>query len=230
MPFVDARALGAATGLTSTVEDLARFVSLQFRKGKPGGTQILSTGALREMHRVRMLEHTWTEGSAIGFAVSRDKDRVYIGHGGSYFGYKTHTLIQLDDKVGVIVLTNGDDSVPSDLAKQLMHTVGQAVAKSDAASATQAEWDPAWSRFAGLYRNLWGDIHVVELDRRLVIINPLATTLETQTKLVPLGNNRFRFEAAAGGGAVGETVRFIEENGRVVRIFTGDSHAERVAP
>jgi CubicO group peptidase (beta-lactamase class C family) len=32
-PFVDARGLAAATGITSTVEDMARFVSAQFRKG-----------------------------------------------------------------------------------------------------------------------------------------------------------------------------------------------------
>src|SRR4030095_7465673 len=35
----------------------------------------------------------------------REGDRLYIGHGGSYPGYKTQTLIQLDDKIGVIVLT-----------------------------------------------------------------------------------------------------------------------------
>ncbi len=230
MPFVDARALGAATGLTSTVEDLARFVSLQFRKGKVGGAQILSTGALREMHRVRVLENDWTRGYAIGFSVSREKDRVFIGHGGSYPGYKTHTLIQLDDKVGVIVLTNGDDSVPSDLAKELMASVGRAVAKAAAPAEKPPEWNPQWSRFAGLYRNRNSDLHVVELDRRLVVLNPGATSLESQSRLVPIGGDRFRLEASTGGIAVGETVRFDEENGRVTRMFTGDSFIDRVPP
>ena len=32
----------------------------------------------------------------------------------------------------------------------------------------------------------------------------------------------------AGGGAVGEIVRFVEENGEVVRMITGDSYADRV--
>src|SRR5271156_314420 len=135
-PFVDARAMAPATGITSNVEDMAKFVSLQFRKGKVGGSQILSTGALRGMHRVRVLESTWTRGNAIGFAVNRDAGKVYVGHGGSYFGYKTQTLIQLDEKVGVIVLTNGDDSNPSEIASHLMQTVGAAVAKA-AAPATK---------------------------------------------------------------------------------------------
>ena len=230
MSFIDARAMAPATGITSTVEDMAKFVSLQFRKGKPGGPQILSTGALREMHRVRVLENNWQRGNAIGFAVQREKDRVYVGHGGSYPGFKTQTLIQLDDKVGVIVLTNGDDSVPSDLAMHLMQTVGAAVAKASAPPAKPVSWNPAWSRFAGLYRSLGGDTQVVELNQRLVLIDPTGANPETQTRLIPLGNDRFRFEAVSGGSAVGETVRFTEENGRVVRMYTGESYTTRVNP
>lgn len=227
-PFVDARAMAAATGITSTVEDMARFVSLQFRKGKPGGSQILSTGALREMHRVRMLEHDWTRGNAIGFAVNRDQGKVYVGHGGSYSGYKTHTLIQLDARVGVIVLTNGDDSVPSDIAMRLMQTVGEATAKAGATAPAPIQWDPSWSRFAGLYRSRFGDTQVVELNRRLVMIDPTGANPLTQTNLLPLGGGRFRFDAPSGGGVVGEVVRFTEENGRVLRMYTGDSFADRV--
>jgi CubicO group peptidase (beta-lactamase class C family) len=226
MPFVDAKALGSATGLTSTVEDMAKFVSLQFRKGKPGGEQILSTAALRDMHRVRMLESTWTRGNAIGFAVSREKDKVYVGHGGSYAGYKTQTLIQLDDKVGVIVLANGDDAGPSDLALRLMQSVGEAVAKATAPKPTN-EWDPSWSRFAGLYRNRFGDTQVVEMDRALVTIDPTAPSFDNPNRLVPLGDGRFRLTSRTGGVPVGEIVRFVEANGRVVRMYTGDSFSER---
>ena len=230
MPFVDARAMAAATGITSTVEDMAKFVSLQFRKGKTGGSQILSTGALREMHRVRMLEDNWQRGNAIGFAVSREKDMVYVGHGGSYPGYKTQTLLQLDDKVGVIVLTNGDDSNPSSIALHLMQTVGKALAKAAAPPPKPEQWDPAWSRFAGLYRSRGGDTQVVELNRRLVMIDPTGSNPETQTRLVPLGNGLFRLEALSGGAPVGEVVRFVEQDGKVVRMYTGDSYTERVAP
>ena len=33
--------------------------------------------------------------------------------------------------------------------------------------------------------------------------------------------------APTGGGAVGEIVRFVEENGEVVRLVTGDSYYTR---
>jgi CubicO group peptidase (beta-lactamase class C family) len=229
MPFVDARGLGAATGITSNVEDMAKFVSLQFRHGKVGGNQILSTGALRDMHRVRVLESNWTAGNAIGFAVTREKDKIYIGHGGGYPGYRTQTLIQLDSKVGVIVLTNEDDGGPNPIAQHLMQTVGKAVAKAAAPAPKETPWDPAWSRFAGRYRNAFGETEVVDLNRKLVVIDPNGDNPETQQRLEPLGKGLFRLESPTGGGPVGEVVRFTESNGKVTRMYTGDSYTDRVA-
>ena len=36
------------------------------------------------------------------------------------------------------------------------------------------------------------------------------------------------YAAAVGGGPVGEIVRFVEEGGRVVRMYVGDGFVERV--
>ena len=227
-PFIDARGMGAATGVTSTVEDMARFASAQFRKGPRGGAQILSTGSLREMHRVRVLESNWTQGNAIGFAVRKAGEKVYVSHGGSYPGYQTNTMLWLEGKVGVIVLTNADDGNPAALATELMNTVGQAVAKAAAKPSAAPAWDPSWSRFAGLYRGRGGDSRVVELNKRLVIISSMSANLDSPVQLEPVGNGRFRYVAPVGGGPVGEIVRFVEENGRVTRMITGDSYVERV--
>jgi D-alanyl-D-alanine carboxypeptidase len=227
-PFIDARGMGAATGLTSTVEDMARFVSAQFRTGPRGGPQILSTGSLREMHRVRVLENNWTQGNAIGFAVRKAGDTIYVSHGGSYPGYQTNTLLWLDKKVGVIVLTNADDANPGALATELMHTVGSAVVKASEPPPSSTRWDPAWSRFAGLYRGRNGDSRVVELNQRLVIVSSTRTNLDDPVRLEPLGDGTFRYTGSAGGGPVGEIVRFVEENGRVTRMITGDSYVDRV--
>ena len=228
IPFVDARGMAAATGLTSTVEDMARFVSAQFREGRRGDDRILSTASLREMHRVRMLEDTWTRGQGIGFSVRRVDDRLYVGHGGGYPGHTTQTLIQLDDRVGVIVLTNTNDSNPGQIASELMKTVGGAVADATKTEPTRVAWDPSWERYAGLYRSRWGDTQVVLMDERLVLMTPNAPGIDTAVELEPLGGGRFRIVAPTGGGAVGEVVRFEERDGQVVRMVTGDSYSERV--
>ena len=228
IPFVDARGMAAATGLTSNVPDMAKFVSAQFRQGPRGGAQILSSGSMREMHRLRSLENNWTSGTGLGFGISRIGDKTYVGHGGGYPGYTTNTLIQLDEKVGVIVLRNTNDSDPSAIARQLMSTVGAAVAKAAAPKPVVVAWNPSWARFAGLYRGRGGDSQVVLMNQALVLINPAGTSTDNPTKLEPLGGGRFRFVAPTGGGAIGEVIRFVEANGRVTRMYIGDGWVDRV--
>jgi hypothetical protein len=137
--------------------------------------------------------------------------------------------MQIEPKVGVIVLTNGDDSNPADIALHLMESVGEAIAKAGSGPAKTVSWDPSWSRFSGTYRSrIGGEVEVIELNQRLVTIHPSGPFPEHLTQLVPLGNGLFRLEAATGGGPVGETVRFSEEGGKVTRMYTGGSYAEGV--
>jgi D-alanyl-D-alanine carboxypeptidase len=229
MPFTDARGMAAATGITSTVGDMAKFVSAQFRQGPRGGNRILSSGSLREMHRLRSMENNWLTGNGIGFAGRRQGTRVWLGHGGGYPGYTTQTLFNLETKVGVIVLTNTNDSNPGDIATQLINTVADAVIRASAEKPKQVAWDPSWARFAGRYRGArGGETEVVLLNNKLAMINPWGTSLENVTNLEPIGDGRFRLVAPSGGGPVGEVVRFVEQNGRVTRIYVGDSFSDRV--
>ncbi len=228
IPFVDAKGMAAATGITSNVEDMARFVSANFRRGARGGAQIVSSGSWRELHRVRSVDETWISGSALGFDVQRYNNRTYVGHGGGYPGNTTFTSLQLDDKVGVIVLTNTNDSNVGEIARQLMATVGAAVAKAARGTPMAVAWDPTWARFAGLYRGVWGDQQVVLLNQKLVLITPNAAAVDTTTTLEPLGGGRFRYTAPTGGGEVGEVVRFVELAGKPMRMVVGDSWIDKV--
>ena len=228
LPFVDARGMAAATGMTSNVDDLARFVSAQFRRGPRSGGQILSAGSWREMHRVRAVDETWQSGSGLGFDFQRIATRTWIGHGGGYPGNTTQTLFQMADKVGVIVLTNTNDSDPSQIAQQLIATVGAAIAKATPPRPVTVAWDPTWARFAGWYRSAMGDTRVVLLNEKLVLLSPTATTVGTPATLEPLGGGRFRLMAEGGGSAIGEVVRFVEEGGQVTRMYTGDSYVTRL--
>ena len=64
---------------------------------------------------------------------------------------------------------------------------------------------------------------MVELNKRLVIVNPAAPNLDDQVRLEPLGGGRFRFMAPTGGGAIGEVVHFVDEAGKPMRMVVGDS-------
>jgi CubicO group peptidase (beta-lactamase class C family) len=229
LSFVDARGMAAATGLTSNVEDMARYVSAQFRRGPRGGAQILSSGSWRELHRVRSMEQDWSSGFGLGFGNMRIKDRTFQGHGGGYPGNTTQTLFQLDDRFGVIVLTNTNDSDPAEIARQLITAVGPVMAKAAAeARADEVAWDPAWARFQGVYRNRWNDTAVVLMNEKLVLLALNAPSLDDAVPLTPLGDGRFRLDAPRGGAPTGEVVWFSEKAGQVVRMHTGDTWMERV--
>lgn len=230
LPYVDARGMAAATGITSNVTDMAKFVSANFRTGARGGSQVVSSGSWREMHRVRSVEENWTSGSGLGYDISRINNRTWTGHGGGYPGNTTQTFIQLDDKVGIIVLTNTNDSNPGDIARQLIATVGAAVAKATMRKPVAVAWDSAWARFAGLYRGRGGDSQVVLLNQKLVILTPNGASVDNPVDLVPLGGGRFRYSALTGGGVVGEVVRFVEAPGRPLRMYTGDGWIDRISP
>lgn len=225
LPFVDAKGMAAATGMTSNVNDLARFISAQLRRSGPN---VLTAGSWREALRVRSVDEDWESGSGLGFDHERLKGRTYVGHGGGYPGNTTMTLTQVDDKVGVIVLTNTNDSNPGDIANQLMATVGNAVAKAATPKPTPA-WDPAWARFAGRYIGASdGVTQVVLMNRKLVLLPATARAAETRTVLEPLGDGRFRLAAPTGGGPVGEIVRFEEKDGKVTRMVMGDGWSDRI--
>ena len=111
-----------------------------------------------------------------------------------------------------------------------MKIVGSAVVKAAAVAGKPDLWDASWSRFAGLYRSAARDTAVVELNKQLVLIDPAGSNPDQQSKLVPLGNGLFRLDAPSGGTAIGETVRFAEQNNAVVRMYMGGSFSERVHP
>ncbi len=128
------------------------------------------------------------------------------------------------------MLTNTNDSNPSQIAEQLMNTVGSAVAEATKVTPDAVAWDPSWARFAGLYRRpgRGGESQVVLLNERLVIMSPSARTVDNPVRLEPLGDGVFLYTAPGGDGVIGEEVRFLEENGEVVRMFMGDSFVDRV--
>jgi hypothetical protein len=207
---------------------MAKFVSAQFREGPRAGSQILGSGSLREMHRVRSVEETWTTGTGLGFGTQRIKDKNFIGHGGGYPGYITQTLFQPGDRFGVIVLTNSSDGDAGEIARQLIAAVGPLFAKA-AVKPSSIAWDPGWARFQGVYRNRSADISIVLLNNRLVALNSTAPGIDAVARLEPLGNGRFQIETPTGNNPpVGEVAWFQEEAGKPVRLYMGDNWSERI--
>lgn len=229
-PFMDTKGITPAAGLSSNVEDLARFASLQFRDGPAGGKQLLKSSTLREMHRVHWLGPDWKMGWGLGFSVWKRGSQTLFGHGGWLAGYRT--ILQMDgkEKVAVIVLTNADDGNPPLYAAKAWEWVAPALKHAAASSKELPQPDPAWQRYVGRYRNPWGDSHVLIYKGELVIINPaVEDPLTSMMKLIPVVEHTFRIEGKVLYQYLGELVIFeLGPDGKVVRMREGAYYSDPI--
>ncbi len=230
MPFTDCAGIAPAANLSSTVEDFARFCSLQFRSGKPGSGEILRASTLREMHRVQWIEPDWRSGWGLGFSVMRDGDRTLVGHGGSLAGYRTQTSISVEEKIAVVVMTNAHDGNPGSYVRQAFRYVAPAIKKAVRPEKEPPPMDPSWLKYAGLYRSAWGDSQVLVHDGELAMIDPSSDDpRDSVARLIPVRTGVYRLESKRGGAAVGELVSFEEDSGgRITRIKVGENDSRRV--
>ena len=226
-PFVDIAAERPAGNIASNVEDLARFVALQMRDGAAGGAQVLKGSTLREMHRIQWLRPDWRGGWGLGFSIRRVGEQVRVGHGGSLPGQRTQIEMALDDKLGVIVLTNADDGDPARYVDEAFALLTPAVKRAtEAPKATRAA-DPSWDRYTGTYTSEQSDVKVMVLDGELTLIDPEAEDpWEARILLKPVSAATFRMTAPSFSyGAIGELLTFeAGADGRVTRMMTANSY------
>ncbi|NQW18511.1 MAG: beta-lactamase family protein [Chloroflexi bacterium] len=94
--------------LHSNVEDLAKWISFQFREdgGERKGAQVLRGRSLNEMHRPQYAEPDWSTGQCLSWRAFRIEDRVYHSHGGGIHGFGSLMAFNIPTKTGVIILAN----------------------------------------------------------------------------------------------------------------------------
>jgi CubicO group peptidase (beta-lactamase class C family) len=119
-----------AGGIYSNIDDMAKWMSLQFRTDVDitGDLQILKGSSIEEMHRPQYVESDWSSGLCISWHALRSGDNVYLGHGGSNGGSNSQTYFNKRYKVGVIVFTNSDaHSAHNKISKEIMDQCVQAL-------------------------------------------------------------------------------------------------------
>ncbi len=210
-PFF-ARGITAAAGFTSSVNDLAKFASWQFRLLEDGDGDVLSANTLREMHRVHWVDPDWETTWGIGFSVRRVDKITVVGHGGGCPGYITQFLMVPKHKIAAIVLTNAGDGPAGRSAMNILKIIGPALEK---ASTPPDEASPDYSMYEGNYESRpWGgEVAIRQWGDQLAVIGIPNDDLEdaiirlehdgdhTFTRLTDDGDRRepWMFEVANGG-------------------------------
>ena len=80
---------------------MLRFLSWQMRVREGAKGEVLDPSTLKEMQRVHFLNESWTSGRGLGFGITHTEERDLVGHGGSYPGYRTNTMLSPKERIGV---------------------------------------------------------------------------------------------------------------------------------
>lgn len=152
-PFVEIGDVAAAGVLASNVEDLSRFVALQFRTSSDDSGAVVRGSTLREMHRVQWLNPDWQGGWGLGFKVRRVAGHDRVGHPGGLPGQVTNLEVDPILKLGVIVLTNANDGDALRYVDQAFNLVRPAVTQVTAPPPTRREVPAHWAAFEGTYES-----------------------------------------------------------------------------
>ncbi len=228
--YYDTQGITAAANLVSTVEDMARFLAMQFRDEVNEAGQILRGSSLQEMHRVQFLKENWSGARGLGFSVWRLGKYTVDGHGGWVAGNRTQIAFVPSAKVGVVVMTNTDDGIPGFFTDEILKFVLPLLEVTE----TRVEQPPIAQlrKYTGNYRDPWWyDMEIVILDGGLAMIEegfpPEGDPHSGVTCLFPEGEeNLFRMSGPNGNG---ETVRFVlDSENRVTRVWVGDNYYGRL--
>ncbi len=239
VPDYRVRGISPAAGFISTVEDLARFASWQFRV-LDGGDALLDRNTLREMHRVHWLEPDGETTYGLGFSVWKSDGDTFVGHGGSCPGYRSHLLLRPQDRVATAFMANGQGVNARRFAQIAYDIVAPALRKAAGKpDAAAGEASPAagraasardiLDRFIGAYqRPLGGESAVLVRDGDLHVLSlPADNPLNALTRLRHVEGETFR--RVRDNGDLGEAFVFEElPDGRML-MWRNENYSVRAA-
>jgi len=238
-------ALAPAAGFASTVEDLGKFASWQFRLLAGGGENLLKSSTLREMQRVHWMtpdkpDETW----GLGFASFQQGGKTFVGHGGYCPGYRTSFMMRPQDKLAYVVMINVDDGEPGRFASELYALTGADIVRAAAAlrplpgaapappqSPSEALPEPAidLAPYEGVYTAMFsaGDAYVAPYGNELMVIDLFVDKPAGDiTRLRHVSGSTFR--RVRENDSLGEEVRFdMGKDGRPTRLWWHSNYLDR---
>jgi CubicO group peptidase (beta-lactamase class C family) len=225
-----ARGIAPAAGYASTVGDLAKFASWQFRVLHHGADELLNRNTLREMYRVHWVDPDWEAKRGLGFGTWRANDKTYVGHGGSCPGYRSHLNLQPDDKIATIFMSNAGGVNSNRFTARAQEIMGPAIKAALDTNHTEEPADPALATYTGTYDEApwWGESAVVIWKGKLAVFTfPTDDPLESMFELTQVGEHRF--QRVRDDGSLGEEVQFdVGPDGRATRMWRHSNFSPRV--
>jgi len=224
-PHIETNAMASATGFSSNVVDLCRFMAAQF----PGNTQLLQDKTKEAMRTIHSPKTDTSSSWGLGLSSWEVDERRLYGHSGGFPGFISRFGFDPEREIGVVVLVNAIDAPSSALVDNIWKCIHYFVKHADD-FALEAPVSENFASGVGLYRNIWDDIELIALDNQPAFYSPgPEAPSESLYQLRYEKDDHYRMVAGSGSGHVGEILRFVRENGAVKKIVVGSDPFERVA-
>jgi CubicO group peptidase (beta-lactamase class C family) len=209
-------ALAPATGFVSTARDLARF----FAQLDPASKRsVLSVASRREMIRAqwRTPQFDLVRHYGLGIASGKVGDWDTFGHGGSFQGFITVTMVMPERGLVLAVLTNSSDGLAGPWATGIIHIL-RGFARHGSPAPRLRDWTGRWW-------GLWGALDLLPMGRTVVVATPgFWNPMMDASEISVTAKDRGRITRATGFGSYGEDVRLIRgRNRKVVGLQFGGS-------
>jgi CubicO group peptidase (beta-lactamase class C family) len=226
-PLFKTNAITPAAGYSSTVLDLAKFASWQFRLLAGGKPEVLKSSTLKEMQRIQWISTdkklTW----GLGFAIAYDANgAATVGHGGSCPGYATQVMIDPKKKLGVSVMINAQGVDVSKYTNQIFSLLNKTITEDT----TTKKLD--FSIYEGRFDNYaWaGETIITAYKGKLILFgvptdDPSGGIREYQY----VGKDTFR-RIRTDDKTLGEELKFERDgNGNIKSFITFSLHQKKIS-
>lgn len=212
-----ANAYASATGFVSNAIDLAKYIATF---PVQASEILLKNQSKQQMMEQPDLYTRDTDKYCLGIEMYVIDNKKVYGHGGGFKGFVSKVLIEPDNQLGVIVLTN-TSKAPAGIYAQSIFKAIYSITENSSDFTSESKIDGLV--YEGIYRNSGEDKVIVKIKDVLVAFDmstgsPLSGS--NKTILQPIGDNKFVLTGGNGYGSKGEIATFSDMKDEIFQTVT----------
>ena len=219
-PNIETNAMASATGLSSCINDLLKFVSSQFFEN----SILLSDKSKKELLKPHWVNKKDDISQAIGFHTFKSGGRTIYYHSGGFQGYRCNISFDIKRSIGVVTLTDVLGIDPKDYAKRVFDVINY-IGKNSFVKNNET-----LCKYEGVYRDIWEDHAVMTIGNNLICFDPNALEpLSHASILEPVKENEFLIKGSDEVEIAGELAKY-QETKKGKRFRWGAAYSYKINP
>lgn len=222
------KAYASATGFLSNVSDLAKYLAAWSLEQK-GVNTLIGKESKKEIMKEYWATGEEGESYGLGLDIYKIERRKIVGHGGAFAGFVTQISFDIENDIGVITLTNTNDSSCGSINTGVFETIYKFV--DEKSKYSEGKRIVNQEKLEGAYRSRWGDTIVVGIDTSLIAFGPETNSpVKNGTLFKAKQKNKFVMEMKSNFDSPGEFATFIFEKKtkKAMKLIYGTIPSERL--